>query len=96
MNANVTLALLFLVFLLRPDDLPGLAHFCEHLLFLGTDKYPDENRQDRQSAGRGRGRGANVKEDMSCHVPCFSKVVLLFRNEKGWNIPQACGTCMCH
>ncbi|CAM9553710.1 unnamed protein product [Scytosiphon promiscuus] len=25
-----------------PDDLPGLAHFCEHLLFLGTDKYPDE------------------------------------------------------
>eukprot|EP00752_Nemacystus_decipiens_P006180 g5577.t1 len=26
-----------------PDDLPGLAHFCEHLLFLGTDKYPDEN-----------------------------------------------------
>ena len=25
-----------------PDDLPGLAHFCEHMLFLGTDKYPDE------------------------------------------------------
>ncbi|CAM9877673.1 unnamed protein product [Pylaiella littoralis] len=24
------------------DDLPGLAHFCEHLLFVGTDKYPDE------------------------------------------------------
>ena len=21
----------------------GLAHFCEHMLFLGTDKYPDEN-----------------------------------------------------
>ncbi|CAM9700624.1 unnamed protein product [Choristocarpus tenellus] len=27
-----------------PDGLPGLAHFCEHLLFLGTDKYPDETR----------------------------------------------------
>ncbi|KAG7377289.1 hypothetical protein PHYPSEUDO_011930 [Phytophthora pseudosyringae] len=26
-----------------PDELPGLAHFCEHMLFLGTDKYPDEN-----------------------------------------------------
>eukprot|EP01006_Ploeotia_vitrea_P044505 TRINITY_DN66835_c8_g9_i1.p1 TRINITY_DN66835_c8_g9~~TRINITY_DN66835_c8_g9_i1.p1 ORF type:complete len:1085 (-),score=521.06 TRINITY_DN66835_c8_g9_i1:2330-5323(-) len=26
-----------------PDDLPGLAHFCEHMLFLGTEKYPDEN-----------------------------------------------------
>ncbi|OWZ05767.1 Insulin-degrading enzyme [Phytophthora megakarya] len=26
-----------------PDELPGLAHFCEHMLFLGTAKYPDEN-----------------------------------------------------
>ncbi|XP_037932560.1 insulin-degrading enzyme-like [Teleopsis dalmanni] len=26
-----------------PDYLPGLAHFCEHMLFLGTEKYPDEN-----------------------------------------------------
>ena len=25
-----------------PAALPGLAHFCEHMLFLGTDKYPDE------------------------------------------------------
>eukprot|EP00931_Biecheleriopsis_adriatica_P056095 TRINITY_DN33244_c0_g1_i1.p1 TRINITY_DN33244_c0_g1~~TRINITY_DN33244_c0_g1_i1.p1 ORF type:complete len:1124 (-),score=201.72 TRINITY_DN33244_c0_g1_i1:94-3177(-) len=24
-----------------PPELPGLAHFCEHMLFLGTDKYPD-------------------------------------------------------
>ena len=23
--------------------MPGLAHFCEHLLFMGTEKYPDEN-----------------------------------------------------
>lgn len=26
-----------------PKNLPGLAHFCEHLLFLGTQKYPSEN-----------------------------------------------------
>lgn len=26
-----------------PDDLPGLAHFAEHMLFLGTGKYPKEN-----------------------------------------------------
>jgi insulysin len=26
-----------------PDEIPGLAHFCEHMLFLGTEKYPDEN-----------------------------------------------------
>ncbi|VVC34289.1 Hypothetical protein CINCED_3A004705 [Cinara cedri] len=27
----------------EPNDLPGLAHFCEHMLFLGTKKYPVEN-----------------------------------------------------
>ncbi|EJD53131.1 hypothetical protein AURDEDRAFT_110880 [Auricularia subglabra TFB-10046 SS5] len=26
-----------------PDDMPGLAHFCEHLLFMGTDQFPREN-----------------------------------------------------
>ncbi|WP_456268237.1 insulinase family protein [Kushneria sp. AK178] len=25
----------------NPDDVPGLAHFLEHMLFLGTDRYPD-------------------------------------------------------
>ena len=24
-----------------PKELPGLAHFCEHMLFMGTEKYPD-------------------------------------------------------
>lgn len=27
----------------EPKNLPGLAHFCEHMLFLGTKKYPVEN-----------------------------------------------------
>jgi insulysin len=26
-----------------PEELQGLAHFCEHLLFMGTEKYPREN-----------------------------------------------------
>ncbi|GAA5906121.1 hypothetical protein JCM8208_000637 [Rhodotorula glutinis] len=26
-----------------PEDIPGLAHFCEHLMFMGTEKYPAEN-----------------------------------------------------
>lgn len=26
-----------------PKGTDGLAHFCEHMLFLGTQKYPEEN-----------------------------------------------------
>ncbi|XP_034040067.1 insulin-degrading enzyme isoform X1 [Thalassophryne amazonica] len=26
-----------------PPNISGLAHFCEHMLFLGTEKYPKEN-----------------------------------------------------
>ncbi|KAK6060676.1 peptidase, M16 family [Cooperia oncophora] len=33
--------------LMDPWDLQGLAHFCEHMLFLGTDKYPKENEYQR-------------------------------------------------
>lgn len=30
-------------YLCDPEEIPGLAHFCEHMLFLGTEKYPSEN-----------------------------------------------------
>ena len=26
-----------------PDDMPGLAHFAEHMLFLGTEPFPEES-----------------------------------------------------
>lgn len=26
-----------------PLEFPGMAHFCEHMLFMGTEKYPDQN-----------------------------------------------------
>ena len=27
----------------EPRNIGGLAHFCEHMLFMGSEKYPDEN-----------------------------------------------------
>ena len=30
----------------EPRGIGGLAHFCEHLLFMGTGEYPEENTFD--------------------------------------------------
>ena len=37
-----------------PEDLPGLAHFLEHLLFQGTAKYPSENEYNAHLSSHGR------------------------------------------
>lgn len=34
---------IYLIRTVEKDHLEGLAHFCEHLLFMGTEKYPKEN-----------------------------------------------------
>ncbi|KAI5119937.1 hypothetical protein M0805_002126 [Coniferiporia weirii] len=36
-----------------PDDIPGLAHFCEHLLFMGTEQFPKENEYSEYLAKNG-------------------------------------------
>lgn len=33
--------------LCNPDEVLGLAHYLEHMLFMGTEKYPTENEADR-------------------------------------------------
>ena len=30
-----------------PEHIPGLSHLLEHMLFLGTEKFPDEDAFDR-------------------------------------------------
>ncbi|MEE4299687.1 MAG: insulinase family protein [Pseudomonadales bacterium] len=45
------------------DDRLGLAHFLEHMLFLGTEKYPDPNEYGEYIAARGGSRNAYTALD---------------------------------
>nr|CAD7441027.1 unnamed protein product [Timema bartmani] len=46
-----------------PQGLPGLAHFLEHMLFLGTDKYPAENEYNKFLSEHGGGFNACTFSD---------------------------------
>ncbi|KAJ3307657.1 hypothetical protein HDV04_002773, partial [Boothiomyces sp. JEL0838] len=46
-----------------PDDVAGLAHFCEHLLFMGTEKYPEESEYRKFLAEHGGHSNAFTSSD---------------------------------
>ena len=46
-----------------PKGVDGLAHFCEHMLFLGTKKYPEENHYARFIKQHGGSKNASTSED---------------------------------
>ncbi|KAF5280052.1 hypothetical protein FQA39_LY18167 [Lamprigera yunnana] len=50
-------------YLSDPDHIPGLAHFCEHMLFLGTKKYPNENDYSKFLSEHGGGSNAATYPD---------------------------------
>ncbi|CAL7937409.1 unnamed protein product [Xylocopa violacea] len=50
-------------YLSDPDDLPGLAHFCEHMLFLGTEKYPEKNDYNKYLSQNGGTYNASTNMD---------------------------------
>ncbi|XP_067928601.1 insulin-degrading enzyme-like [Watersipora subatra] len=51
-----------------PTDLPGLAHFCEHMMFLGSKKYPGENMYtDFISSHGGATNAFTGREDTNFH-----------------------------
>ncbi|XP_063697164.1 insulin-degrading enzyme [Culicoides brevitarsis] len=52
-------------YLSDPENIPGLAHFCEHMLFLGTKKYPDENEYTSFLAANGGTSNAATYADMT-------------------------------
>ena len=46
-----------------PVGTDGLAHFCEHMLFLGTEKYPQENHYSKFIKTHGGMKNAATGED---------------------------------
>ena len=59
-----------------PSEYPGMAHFCEHMLFMGTEKYPDTN------------EFSSMISDFNGHTNAFTapdKTVYMFSSqEKGF------------
>jgi len=51
----------------NPKGLEGLAHFCEHMEFLGTKKYPGGTGFDQFMAAHGGGNNAFTSEEMTVY-----------------------------
>eukprot|EP00933_Yihiella_yeosuensis_P039382 TRINITY_DN33382_c0_g1_i1.p1 TRINITY_DN33382_c0_g1~~TRINITY_DN33382_c0_g1_i1.p1 ORF type:complete len:1156 (-),score=258.79 TRINITY_DN33382_c0_g1_i1:389-3481(-) len=55
-----------------PEDLPGLAHFCEHMLFLGTKKYPDQTGFEAFLSRAGGSSNAETSSQMTVFYSSFT------------------------
>jgi hypothetical protein len=51
-----------------PEDIPGLAHFLEHMLFLGSEKYPEKDQFGKYLADRA---GSSNAETGSEHTTFY-------------------------
>lgn len=51
-----------------PKELPGLAHFCEHMLFLGTKSFPTENTYLKYITDHGGHCNAFTSPDRTSYV----------------------------
>ena len=55
----------------NPVEWPGLAHFCEHMLFLGTQRFPEESEFARVISSAGGSNNAfTVAEETTFHFDC--------------------------
>ncbi|EGG01311.1 insulinase [Melampsora larici-populina 98AG31] len=54
-------------YLSDPPQLPGLAHFCEHLLFMGNKKYPSENEYEKYLAKHAGQSNASTRMDVTLY-----------------------------
>ncbi|KDE02956.1 hypothetical protein MVLG_06522 [Microbotryum lychnidis-dioicae p1A1 Lamole] len=79
-----------------PDDLPGLAHYCEHLLFLGTEQFPDEAEYKRYlSTNNGSSNAYTSMEEMLYHFDCSTDALegALKRHAKFFQNPLFDASC---
>jgi len=54
-----------------PDELPGLSHYLEHMLFMGSEKYPDENDYDAfLTQHNGSSNAFTEEEATTYHFEC--------------------------
>ena len=61
----------------EPRGIAGLAHFCEHLVFMGSEKYPDENAFDNFVSKYGGYSNASTHDDFTrYHVSLLDFSVL--------------------
>lgn len=51
-----------------PTDLPGLAHFTEHMLFLASEKYPKESEYSSFVAAHGGCTNAFTSLEDTCYM----------------------------
>merc|ERR1719456_360213 len=56
-----------------PKALPGLAHFCEHMLFLGTEKYPDATGFDNYLQMHGGYNNAYTSQEKTVYYAQLDK-----------------------
>ncbi|GKZ00521.1 hypothetical protein MPSEU_001004500 [Mayamaea pseudoterrestris] len=49
------------------DELPGLAHLTEHMLFMGSERYPDENAHESYLAANGGHSNAYTDLELTCY-----------------------------
>lgn len=50
-----------------PDEYPGMAHFLEHMLFMGTKAYPKEEEYDTYISDHGGSRNAYTAPDRTVY-----------------------------
>lgn len=62
-----------------PNNIPGLAHFCEHMLFLGTDKYPNENAYSTFLSGISLNFYRLITMNVINYIRCFISLKIVLK-----------------